>query len=68
MELSEPRKSAPGKQCRGAPVEDPLLRNQLGLDHERLAYRHHGREETLTDPAVTGARVIEDLLANKALG
>ena len=24
MELSEPRKSAPGKQCRGAPVEDPL--------------------------------------------
>src|SRR5262249_2499607 len=32
------------------------LLNQLGLDHERLAYRHHGREETLTDPPVTRAR------------
>jgi hypothetical protein len=44
------------------------LLNQLGLDHTRLAYRHHGREETLTDPAVTGARVIEELLAKPAKG
>jgi hypothetical protein len=39
------------------------LLHQLGLDHERLSYRHQGRAETLTDPPVTGARVIEDLLA-----
>jgi hypothetical protein len=42
------------------------LLHQLGLDHERLAYRHHGREETLTDAPVTGARVIEELLAKPA--
>jgi Protein of unknown function (DUF1501) len=39
-----------------------LLR-QLGLDHERLGYRHNGREETLTDAPVTGARVVRELLA-----
>lgn len=38
-----------------------LLR-QLGLDHERLTYRHHGREESLTDPAVSKARVVHDLV------
>jgi hypothetical protein len=38
-----------------------LLR-QLGLDHDRLAYRHNGREETLTDAAVTRARVVTELL------
>src|SRR5262249_56528608 len=32
------------------------LLNQLGLDHARLAYRHHGREGTLTGPPVTRAR------------
>jgi len=32
----------------------------LGLDHERLAYFHQGREETLTD--VSG-RVIHDIVA-----
>ncbi|HVC97359.1 MAG TPA: DUF1501 domain-containing protein [Pirellulales bacterium] len=38
-----------------------LLR-QLGLDHERLTYRHHGRDETLTDPAVSGAQIVAQLL------
>ncbi len=37
--------------------------HQLGLDHERLTYFHHGREETLTDPAVSSARVANELLA-----
>ncbi len=40
------------------------LLQQLGLDHTRLSYQHHGREETLTDAPVTGARVIEGLLQN----
>jgi Protein of unknown function (DUF1501) len=38
--------------------------NQMGLDHNRLTYRHHGRDETLTDSAVTDARVVDELLAN----
>jgi uncharacterized protein (DUF1501 family) len=44
------------------------LLNQLGLDHERLAYPHHGRQETLTDPSVSGARVVEELLTKPARG
>ena len=44
------------------------LLNQLGLDHTQLAYRHHGREETLTDAAVTGARVVTELLQKLATG
>jgi hypothetical protein len=36
--------------------------HQLGLDHNRLTYHHHGRDETLTDSVVTGARVVEELL------
>jgi hypothetical protein len=51
-------------------VEDPVscpsllatLLHQLGLDHRRLGYRHNGREETLTDAPVTGARVVGELL------
>jgi hypothetical protein len=39
------------------------LLNQLGLDHTRLAYRHQGREETLTDAPVTGAQVVDGLLS-----
>jgi hypothetical protein len=39
------------------------LLNQLGLDHERLTYFHNGREETLTDPAVSKAHVVDELLA-----
>ncbi len=34
----------------------------LGLDHERLTYPHQGRTETLTDPAVSGAKVVAELL------
>jgi hypothetical protein len=34
----------------------------LGLDHLRLTYQHHGRNETLTDPAVSQARVVGELL------
>jgi hypothetical protein len=44
------------------------LLHQLGLDHTRLAYRHNGREETLTDAPVTGARVVEELLERPADG
>ena len=36
--------------------------HQLGLDHNRLAYRHHGRDETLTDAAVSQARVVGELI------
>jgi len=37
--------------------------NQLGLDHTRLSYLHNGRHERLTDPEVTGARIVSDLIA-----
>lgn len=39
------------------------LLHQLGLNHETLSYRHSGRDETLTDVPVTGAKVVGDLLA-----
>lgn len=39
------------------------LLHQLGLDHKRLAFVHSGRPERLTDPEVTGARVVTELLA-----
>jgi hypothetical protein len=42
------------------------LLNQLGLDHTRLAYRHNGREETLTDAPVSHARVVAGLLDKPA--
>jgi Protein of unknown function (DUF1501) len=35
---------------------------QLGLDHRAVGYSHHGRTETLTDAAVTDARVIHEIL------
>jgi hypothetical protein len=38
------------------------LLHQLGLDHRRLTFGHRGREETLTDPLVTKARVVAGLL------
>jgi hypothetical protein len=38
------------------------LLHQLGLDHDRLSYHHHGRDETLTDAAVTGAKVVHELI------
>jgi uncharacterized protein (DUF1501 family) len=36
--------------------------HQLGLDHDHLKYDHLGREESLTDSPVTGARVVSELL------
>ena len=38
------------------------LLHQLGLDHNRLTFHHHGRPETLTDAAVTGARVVQGII------
>jgi hypothetical protein len=38
------------------------LLHQLGLNHERLTYRHHGSDESLTDARVTQARVVRELL------
>jgi len=35
----------------------------LGLDHRELAHQHEGRAETLTEPDLTRARVVEELLA-----
>jgi hypothetical protein len=43
------------------------LLHQLGLDHERLTYLHDGREESLTDPAVTRARVVAELIERPSL-
>jgi uncharacterized protein (DUF1501 family) len=37
--------------------------HQLGLDHDRLKYLHHGREESLTDSPATHARVVQELLS-----
>jgi hypothetical protein len=41
--------------------------HQLGLDHTQLTYQFHGREETLTDAPVTGARVVGALLKDPPL-
>jgi hypothetical protein len=38
------------------------LLHQLGLDHNKLTFRHHGRDETLTDAAVSGAKVVHELV------
>src|SRR5207302_4743601 len=38
------------------------LLHQLGLDHTRLVYRHHGSDESLTDARVTRASVVGELL------
>ena len=43
------------------------LLHQLGLDHERLTYLHHGRPETPTDAVVSKARVVKELLATPPL-
>ena len=39
------------------------LLHQLGLDHNKLTFVHHGRPETLTDSVVTNARVVNDIMA-----
>ncbi len=36
---------------------------QLGIDHRALTFRHHGRDETLTDAPATGARVVNEILS-----
>jgi len=36
--------------------------NQLGLNHQLLTYQHSGRDESLTDASLTGARVVRELL------
>ncbi|MGE3317592.1 MAG: DUF1501 domain-containing protein, partial [Planctomycetaceae bacterium] len=38
------------------------LLHQVGLDHKELTFSHHGRDETLTDPDVSHARVVDELL------
>jgi hypothetical protein len=43
------------------------LMHQLGIDHNRLTYPHQGRDETLTDPSVTGAHVVSDLLTHASV-
>ncbi len=35
---------------------------QLGIDHKKLTFMHNGRPERLTDPEVTGARIVQELL------
>ena len=39
------------------------LLSALGIEHQRLAYPHDGRDTSLTDPEVTGAQVVTQLLA-----
>jgi hypothetical protein len=46
----------------GVPDLHATLLHQLGLDHNKLTYPHHGQPETLTDARVTKARVVGELL------
>ncbi len=39
------------------------LLHALGLDHRKLSHPHEGRLDTLTDAAVSGAKVVPELLA-----
>lgn len=45
-----------------APDMHATILHLLGLDHQRLIYLYHGRNETLTDPSVSGANVVAALL------
>ena len=38
------------------------LLHQLGIDHDRLVFHRHGRDETLTDSPVSNATVVRELL------
>ncbi len=40
--------------------------NQLGLDHQALTYEHSGRDESLTDASLSGAKVVTQLLVRPA--
>lgn len=37
--------------------------HQLGLDHWQVTWPHAGRDDTLTDPSVTGATVVDGILS-----
>jgi hypothetical protein len=37
--------------------------NQLGIDHTKLNFTHNGRPERLTDPEVSRAKVVRELLS-----
>ncbi len=39
------------------------LLNQLGVDHTKLTYPHHGSPESLTVEVITGARVVKEIIA-----
>jgi hypothetical protein len=41
--------------------------HQLGLDHRKLTYLHHGRQETLTDATATKARVVGELIKGNVM-
>jgi len=47
----------------GVPDLMATVLHQLGLDHNKLSYDVHGIQETMTDSKVTGARVVEGLIA-----
>jgi hypothetical protein len=46
----------------GVPDLHATILHQLGLDHRRLSHPHRGRDETLTDPPVSKARVVARIL------
>ena len=41
--------------------------HQVGLDHDRLTYKHNNLEESLTDSRVTNARVVGELTCSGAM-
>ena len=45
------------------PALHATLLHALGLDHRRLTFPHEGRDDTLTDVAVSHAEVVRDLLS-----
>lgn len=57
-------------------IEDPVgindlfatILHQMGIDHDRLVYRHHGRDESVTDAPVTGATVVGGLVQQAPTG
>ena len=50
------------------PDMQATLYRLLGIDHSRLTYRHGGREETPTNLAITGAKVVNDLIEHPLPG
>ena len=50
----------------GLPDLHATILHQVGLDHTRLTYRHHGSEESLTDARVTNAEVVRELIRETA--